>query len=112
MSHSFRMYLRLLRYVRPYKGKLVISTLAMIGVAAMTAVSALIIKNVLDDVFIAGDRQMLLLIPAVIIAIYILKGIFRYVRTYVMSWGRTPYGPGHQKRTLRTYAPYVLVLLH
>ncbi|MDF1526234.1 MAG: lipid A export permease/ATP-binding protein MsbA [bacterium] len=86
MSHSFWMYLRLLRYARPYKGKLVISTLAMIGVAAMTALSALIIKNVLDDVFIAGDRQLLLLIPVVIIAIYILKGIFRYVRTYVMSW--------------------------
>ncbi len=86
MSHSFRMYLRLLRYVRPYKGKLIISTLAMIGVATMTALSALIIKNVLDDVFIAGDRQMLLMIPLVIIVIYILKGIFRYVRTYVMSW--------------------------
>jgi len=86
MSHSFRMYLRLLRYVRPYKGKLIVSTLAMIGVATMTALSALIIKNVLDDVFIAGDRQMLLMIPLVIIVIYILKGIFRYVRTYVMSW--------------------------
>lgn len=86
MNPSLRMYLRLLGYVRPYKGKLIISTLAMIGVAAMTALSALIIKNVLDDVFIAGDRQLLLLIPAVIIAIYILKGIFRYVRTYVMSW--------------------------
>ena len=85
MKHSFRIYLRLLRYVRPYKGKLVISTLAMIGVAAMTALSALIIKNVLDDVFIAGDRRMLLLIPAAIIVIYIFKGIFRYVRTYVMS---------------------------
>jgi len=85
MKHSFRIYLRLLRYVRPYKGKLVISTLAMIGVAAMTALSALIIKNVLDDVFIAGDRRMLLLVPAAIIVIYIFKGIFRYVRTYVMS---------------------------
>lgn len=86
MNSSYRLYLRILRYVRPYKGKLIISTLAMIGVAAMTALSALIIKNVLDDVFIAGDRRMLLLIPAAIIVIYIFKGIFRYVRTYVMSW--------------------------
>ena len=86
MKDSFRLYLRLLRYVRPYKKQLVTATLAMIGVAAMTAVSALIIKNVLDDVFIARDRDMLLLIPLAIIAIYLLKGIFRYVRTYVMSW--------------------------
>lgn len=86
MNHSYRMYLRILRYARPYTDKLIISTLAMIGVAAMTALSALLIKNVLDDVFIAGDRLMLVLIPVAIIVIYIFKGIFRYVRTYVMSW--------------------------
>jgi subfamily B ATP-binding cassette protein MsbA len=85
MKDSFRLYLRLLRYVSPYKKQLVIATLAMIGVAAMTALSALIIKNVLDDVFIAGDRDLLLLIPIAIIAIYVFKGTFRYVRTYVMS---------------------------
>jgi len=86
MKNSLRLYLRLLSYVRPYTGKMVISTFAMMGVAAMTALSALIIKNVLDDVFIAGDRRLLVLIPLVIILIYVLKGIFRYVRTYVMSW--------------------------
>ncbi|UCG38851.1 MAG: ABC transporter permease, partial [bacterium] len=85
MKQSLRLYGRLLSYVRPYLGQLVISTLAMIGVAAMTALSALIIKNVLDDVFIKGDRRMLMLIPAVILGIYFLKGIFRYVRIYVMS---------------------------
>ncbi|UCF88195.1 MAG: lipid A export permease/ATP-binding protein MsbA [bacterium] len=86
MKKSYRLYLRILRYVRPYTGELIAATLAMIGVAAMTALSALIIKNVLDDVFIAGDRRMLLLVPAAIIVIYVFKGIFRYARTYVMSW--------------------------
>ena len=86
MKDSFRVYLRLARYVLPYKGKLIVSTFAMIGVAAMTALSALIIKNVLDDIFIAGDRNLLLLIPFVIILIFFLKGIFRYVRTYLMQW--------------------------
>jgi subfamily B ATP-binding cassette protein MsbA len=58
----------------------------MIGVAAMTAAAALLIKNVLDDIFIAGDREMLLLVPVAIIVVYVLKGFFRYVRTYLMSW--------------------------
>jgi subfamily B ATP-binding cassette protein MsbA len=84
--YGMKVYGRLLRYVRPYLGKLIISTLSMVGVAAMTALIALIIKNVLDDVFIAGDRRMLLLIPAAIMVIYIFKGFFRFVRTYVMSW--------------------------
>jgi len=86
MKHSWRLYLRLLNYVRPYTGRLIVSTFAMLGVAGMTALSALIIKNVLDDVFIAGDRRLLVLIPLAIILIYVLKGVFRYVRTYVMSW--------------------------
>ncbi|MDF1535053.1 MAG: lipid A export permease/ATP-binding protein MsbA [bacterium] len=86
MKQSIRVYKRLLRYVRPYMDKLVISGIAMVGVAGMTAMAALLIKNVLDDVFIAGDREMLLLVPAAIIVIYLFKGFFRYVRTYLMSW--------------------------
>lgn len=82
---AVKTYRRLLRYTRPYVGQLVVSALAMVGVSAMTALSALIIKNVLDDVFIAGDRKMLALVPLAILVIYLLKGIFRYVRTYVMN---------------------------
>jgi subfamily B ATP-binding cassette protein MsbA len=85
-KRTFLLSKRLLGYVRPYTDKLIISTLSMIGVAAMTALPALLIKNVLDDVFIKGDRRMLVLIPGAIIVIYIFKGIFRYVRTYLMNW--------------------------
>jgi subfamily B ATP-binding cassette protein MsbA len=84
--YGIKVYARLLRYVRPYKGKLIISALAMVGIAAMTAITALLIKNVLDDIFIKGDRLMLMMVPAAIIVIYLLKGTFRYVRTYLMSW--------------------------
>lgn len=82
---AVRIYRRLLNYVRPYAGELVVSVLAMIGVSATTAAAALLIKNVLDDVFIAGDRRMLLLVPLAILVIYFLKGIFRYVRIFVMN---------------------------
>ncbi|MBN2720127.1 MAG: ABC transporter permease, partial [Proteobacteria bacterium] len=85
MGHKFRIFARLFPYLRPYTGELVLSTLCMLGVAAMTALSALIIKNVLDDVFLKGDRRMLLLIPLAILVIYLVKGIFRYFRVYLMS---------------------------
>lgn len=86
MRQSLKVYRRLLKYVRPYKGRLFIAVIAMLGVAGTTALAALLIKNVLDDVFIAGDREMLLLVPAAIIVIYLFKGFFRYIRTYLMSW--------------------------
>jgi len=75
----------MLRYTRPYMGQLLISTMAMIGVAATAALSALIIKNVLDDVFLKGDRRMLVLVPLAILVIYLFKGFFRYARVYLMS---------------------------
>ena len=82
---SLRIYRRLLHYVRPYTGKLIVASVAMLGVAGTTAVSALLIKNILDDVFIRRDRQMLVLIPAAIILLYLVKGICRYLRTFLMS---------------------------
>jgi len=69
MRHEIRIFARLLRYIRPYMGQMVVATFAMVGVAAMTALSALIIKNILDDVFLEGDRKMLMLIPLVILMI-------------------------------------------
>ncbi len=85
LSKSLRIYKRLLRYVKPYTGKLVVASVAMLGVAAATAASALLIKNILDDVFIRKDRQMLVLIPVAIILLYLFKGVCRYLRTYLMS---------------------------
>ncbi len=85
LRHIAQIYRRLFKYVKPYIGQLVISSLAMIGVAGSTAAIALLMKNVLDDVFITQDRRMLVIVPAAIIIIYLMKGIFRYVRTYVMN---------------------------
>jgi len=85
IKQSIKIYSRLLHYVRPYIWQLVLSAFAMIGVAATTALVALLIKNVLDDIFIKGDRQMLLMVPVGILVLYFFKGIFRYIRTYVMD---------------------------
>ncbi len=85
MKRGVRTFFRLFHYLKPYTSQLILSTFCMLGVAAMTALSALIIKNVLDDVFLKGDRRMLVLIPLAILVIYLLKGIFRYFRVYLMS---------------------------
>lgn len=80
-----RIYGRLFKYVKPYVGQLVLSALAMIGVAGTTAAIALLMKNVLDDVFITQDKRMLILVPVAILVIYLIKGVCRFIRTYVMN---------------------------
>ncbi len=85
INRSILIYKRLLRYAKPYIGMLMISAVAMIGVSLSTGAAALLIKNILDDVFIAGDRRMLLLVPVAILLIYLVKGVCRFVRMYVMN---------------------------
>ncbi len=76
---------RLLGYVRPHVKTLVLSGLMMLGVAAATSASALIVKNILDDVLIKQDKGMFLLVLAGIIVISLAKGVFSYGQSVLMA---------------------------
>jgi len=78
--------LRLLRYARNYVGAGIVAMLCMAGVATFTGAFALLIKNVLDDVFINRDHEVLEFIPWAILAIFFLKGIFFYGQQYLMGY--------------------------
>ena len=65
-----------------YKRRFFFAILGMIAVAAGTALSAHLLKPVLDDVFINKDTQMLQIIPFAIIGVFMLKSTGRYVQTY------------------------------
>ena len=58
----------------------------MIAVAIGTALSAHLLKPVLDDVFINKDAQMLKLIPFAIVGVFMLKSIGKYIQTYYMVY--------------------------
>jgi len=77
---------RLLRYARRYLATALLAMVCMVGVAGFTGAFALLIKNVLDDVFVNRDQQMLAIIPWVILAIFLLKGVFYYGQQYLMGY--------------------------
>ncbi|MDH3974494.1 MAG: lipid A export permease/ATP-binding protein MsbA [Deltaproteobacteria bacterium] len=79
-------YKRLLKYLKFYWKRLVLAMICMWGVGGMTGASAMLVKNVLDDVFINKDENMLKLIPVAIIIIYIFKGIFYFFQSYLMFY--------------------------
>ncbi len=79
-------FARLMGYLRPYVPRMLAAGVCMLGVATFTGAFALLIKNVLDDVFISGDRFMLKLIPAAILATFFLKGLFYYGQQYLMGY--------------------------
>jgi subfamily B ATP-binding cassette protein MsbA len=58
----------------------------MIFMSALEGGQAYVVKPALDDVFINKDATKLFLLPFVIIAIFLLKGIFNYLQSYLMNF--------------------------
>ncbi|HEX9593333.1 MAG TPA: lipid A export permease/ATP-binding protein MsbA [bacterium] len=79
-------FLRVLGFGRPFMGAVLAAMVCMLGVSAFTGAFALVIKNVLDDVFINRNREVLRLIPGVILGIFLLKGAFQYGQDYLMAY--------------------------
>ena len=75
-----------LPYLVGYKKQFFFAVLGMIAVAVGTAASAHLIKPVLDDVFINKDVAMLTLMPFLLVGVFMLQGIGKYVQTYYTSY--------------------------
>ena len=79
-------YLRLLQYVKPYMLRLVAAIICIILAAAGNLAVPWIIKDVIDEVLMNKDMVMLNIITVGILVVFILRGIFFYCQTYLMSY--------------------------
>ena len=82
---SYKLYKRLLQYVKPYWERMVLAVLSAILLAAANTSVAWIIKKVMDDIFAEKNIKMLTVIPFVIVLLYFLKGLFQYGQAYLMG---------------------------
>ncbi|HPC47536.1 MAG TPA: ABC transporter transmembrane domain-containing protein, partial [Deltaproteobacteria bacterium] len=82
---DLHIYRRLLGYVRPYRTKLFVSLVLTTVVAGAMPAIALLVKNVMDDIFIARNMSMLQLITAAVVAIYLIKSLCDYFSYYFMN---------------------------
>ncbi len=83
---STELYGRLLAFLAPYKGKLSIAIVCMIILAACTAAVAWMLKPVLDEALTGKNQQLIYLIPAVIIGLYMIKGVAYFGQAYLMGF--------------------------
>ena len=75
-----------LEVILSYWKRLLVAVFCMILVAGCTSLSAYLVKPMLDDIFIKQDRAMLLLLPGIAIAVFLLKGVGTYGQQYLMSY--------------------------
>ena len=80
------LYFRLLQFLKPYRGKLVLAGIFMSLVAATNGATAFFVKPVLDKIFIEKNGAMLVIIPFGVILLYFLKGVFDYFQAYLMGF--------------------------
>jgi ATP-binding cassette, subfamily B, bacterial MsbA len=76
-------FFRLLRYSKPYKGRLAWAVLAMVIYAIASALLAYLIRPILDSVLPHGTD--LGMIAAAVVALSFVKGIGAYFSGYLME---------------------------
>lgn len=85
-SSTIELYKRLLSYLRPYKRMVGVVLITLLIVAATEPLMPMLLKHLIDDSLIAQNNEMILLIPALILAVFIVKGLAEYASKVASSW--------------------------
>ena len=78
-------YLRLLRYLKPYWGRLIAAALCSAAVAGLTGAYAWLVRPALDEIFINKNTTWLMLLPIALMAVSVLTYLMVYVGTRVVT---------------------------
>lgn len=81
-----QIYRRLLGYVKPYWLIFLASVVAMLVSAATETSLAAMMKPLMDGSFVDRDPNIIKLMPFVLIAIFLLRGIASFLTTYGLGW--------------------------
>lgn len=79
-------YKRMLIYLRPYKWRLALAGLCMVGVASLTAFLAWLVKPAMDQIFFEKNYSSLVLIPLFVAATFLIKGVCDFGQYYLMAY--------------------------
>ncbi len=79
-------YIRYLPYIRGYKFQYLMVFVGIILTVTTTAATAHIMQPLVDNMFIKKEPAMLYILPALLIGIYVLKAIGRYLQTVFTTY--------------------------
>ena len=77
--------LRLLPLVRPYRGMLVLATLALLASGLLALAFPMAVRYLLDAAFVDRDRRMLDKIALGLVAIFTAQAVLNYAQAYLLS---------------------------
>ncbi|MBU3693894.1 MAG: lipid A export permease/ATP-binding protein MsbA [Rhodocyclaceae bacterium] len=80
------LYFRLLQYVKPYRGRFAGGLLALAVVAACEPAMPALMKPMLDGTFVDKDPLLMTWIPALIVGLFLVRGVAGYISDYAVAW--------------------------
>lgn len=83
---SYQLYRRLLGFVRPYWKAFALAVVGMALTAATEPLFPALIKRLLDSGFVAKDPTEIWLLPLVLVAIFVVRGLLTFATGYGLSW--------------------------
>ncbi|MES9870424.1 MAG: lipid A export permease/ATP-binding protein MsbA [Sedimenticola sp.] len=82
---SYDQYRRLLHYVKPHKGVFAASIFATVVLASTEPAVAALMKPLLDGSFVEKDPTMIVLMPLLLVALFIVRGISGFISSTAME---------------------------
>ncbi len=77
---------RLYQVLKPYRKMLAIAMVGMVVVALFNAAQAYMVKPLIDKIFVNKDPVLLDILPLALILLFLLKGIFYFLYSYLLEW--------------------------
>jgi subfamily B ATP-binding cassette protein MsbA len=85
-SSSRELYLRLLKHVWPYRGALFAGIAAMIVGGLADAALVKLTGPLIDELFVHRNRDLAILLPLGIIAVFLVSGLASFASGYSTQW--------------------------
>lgn len=85
-TNDLELYLRLLRYVKPYWRVFMVSIIAMVVLAATEPAMAALIKPMLDGAFIENDPEMMRIVPLLFLLLLAVRAVADFTSGYALHW--------------------------
>jgi ATP-binding cassette, subfamily B, multidrug efflux pump len=81
-----RLFRRILSYLRPYKGLVVVAFVLVVAVAFLGPLQPLLVKIAIDDYIVVGDQEGLLRIIGLLAVVLVVQGILHFASSYLTQW--------------------------
>ena len=85
-ADSLQLYLRLLRYVRPYWVPFALSIVGMAVLALTEPAFPALLQPLLDGSFAHKESPLLSWLPALIVVVFLVRGTASYLSDYAIGW--------------------------